>query len=176
MVKRLLKWLSMSSKGTKGLKGLKTNRQCGNRNVSVPTLSEKAKYVINYLRVEPRTGTAHGNSKAVRWTYFGSLKFCPTDDKEVTLDSSRLYCKLCLDDIRRRSAEGSSCRISAVGNFSPQTASGNLNFSHLFNRHNVDTVPEDKLNKMCNTSTSIKLRRLKMCRLLLASMNSIETS
>lgn len=119
----------------------KTGSRKTNKNVSVSPLTRLDKQLIKSLKVEPKLPTRHGNSKAVCWNYFGTMKY-KSGEKEVTLDSSRYYCLSCLTDVQSGSSDTSTCHISAVSNFSNQTSSGNLNM-HLFNKHGIVTAKDD---------------------------------
>jgi hypothetical protein len=132
-----------------------------NTNVSVSTLTRNDKIFIRHLAIEKSLGTDHGNSKAICWNYFGKLKYDRSDnevgeveDDDVYLNKNRIYCSLCLDDVKKNlnktnpNAAGLS-HISKVKNFSNQTSTGNLNV-HLKSAHNIETMNEGKVNSIVN--------------------------
>jgi len=125
----------MSNSKGKGLKGLK-GRHRSNTNVSLPALSKQHKLLISGLKIWAKQPSSHGNTKAVCWAYFGSIKFCSDDNVETVLDKTRYYCSLCLCQLRSTSTEGKTCHISDIGNYSQQTSSGNFNM-HLSSKHSM---------------------------------------
>ena len=133
-----------SSKGTKGLK----SKNRSNKNVSVSPLTRQDKVFINSLRVQTDLSSKHGNSRSVCWNYFGKLHYeSGNGEKDYVLDD-RLYCSLCLAEVKKKEiSDTATCHISKISNFSVQTSSGNL-ILHLSNKHEIETMPEEKVNKI----------------------------
>jgi hypothetical protein len=134
---------------SKGLKGVKRR---ANKNVSVSPLTKQDKIFLKSLTVETSTKQSkHGNAKAVCWNYYGKLMYDHGDGKKPCVLDDRLFCSLCLADIQKKKGLPDSataeCHISKISNFSAQTSTGNLN-THLSTKHAIETMPEDKLNKI----------------------------
>jgi hypothetical protein len=75
----------------------------------------------------------------------------PGSDKKPYALDDRLYCSLCLADVQKQKGVSDSStaeiHISKISNFSAQTSTGNLNI-HLNTKHAIETMPEEKVNKI----------------------------
>jgi hypothetical protein len=137
---------------SKGVVGLKCVKRRANKNVSVSPLTTQDKVFLKSLSVDTSVQRSkHGNSKSVCWEYYGKLMCDPGNDKKPYVLDDRLFCSLCLADIQKQKGMPDSstaeCHISKISNFSAQTSTGNLN-AHLSTKHGIETMPQQKLNKI----------------------------
>jgi len=154
--------MATTSKGTKGLKGLKGVKHRTNKNVSVSPMTRHDKLFVMSLKVDTSLQSKHGNSKSVCWNYYGTLMYDPGNGNKPYALDDRLYCSLCLTDIQNpkgltdtTAQSTAQCHISKISNFSAQTSSGNLN-AHLSTKHSIQTMPEERVNKIVDYLKSYK--------------------
>ena len=106
-------------------------RTCGNKFVSVSSLSRDEQAVLGDLSIKLKVGSTHGNSKSSCWNYIGHL-YSSSESKVV--DESRYYCLPCLQF--QQAAGATKGHISKVCSFSPSTSTGTISL-HLSMKHGI---------------------------------------
>lgn len=105
-------------------------RTCGNKFVSVSSLSREEQAVLGDLSIKLKVGSTHGNSKSVCWNYIGHLY---SSSESKVIDESRYYCLPCL---QFQQAAGAKGHVSKVCSFSQSTSTGTISL-HLSMKHGI---------------------------------------
>jgi hypothetical protein len=98
--------------------------------------------------------SSHANTKAACWKYVGFLY--ANEQCESPIDSSRIFCRVCLDEQKT-----GGFHLSKVANFSLGTSTGNIN-RHLLDKHEIAVESSiagtplilNYLSKHCSSSGS----------------------